>query len=76
MRCRPLVLTRGRSVFTILTAAELESTVSDDLARKKFTESRSLLNDDVTRSGRRRVQRKPHLDHPKVGGPLPRVLAW
>jgi hypothetical protein len=34
----PLVLTRGRRVVTILTTVGLESAVSDDLARKRFTE--------------------------------------
>ena len=37
---RPAWATKGMTVVcsTILTAAGLESTVSDDLARKKFTE--------------------------------------
>ena len=51
--CRPLVLARGRSVFTILTAAGLESTVSDDLARKKFTELKERAGQRLVTGPRR-----------------------
>jgi hypothetical protein len=37
-RRRPLVVARRRNVLTIFTAAGLESTMSDDLARKGFAE--------------------------------------